>query len=399
MKDSLKNISLVSVTNLVNLGFGLVLFLAVATKLSKEEFGIYGLLTLLLVSFSKLIDFGSNSNYVTEFISKNKQYLNELVSFKIYAFFFAAFLSVVVLIFLNQISQVEILSSFILGLFFYGVNYTLFALFQRDEEFIKASLLNFIPATIKLCFGSLILLELITINLSQAFIIFSLSMAGSLFFVFFKYKELKEVKLKLNVKHFVRNFYLAGFSQTINESWSTISNQILKILKSLADLGTFSLASKLSNVFSIISFSIYTVILTSNAKRRRDETGYNIKESLILGLFLIFLATVGSIIAPYFFKLIFDDKFDDSIIIFSILIFSQAFTSIHKFLDNYFFIEEKSITLLKITSTKLVFFIILSIILTSSYGIVGLAFADLIVSISTTIFTFSYIINTQRYKK
>jgi PST family polysaccharide transporter len=224
-------------------------------------------------------------------------------------------------------------------------------------------------------------------------------MAGSLFFVFFKYKELKEVKLKLNVKHFVRNFYLAGFSQTINESWSTISNQILKILKSLADLGTFSLASKLSNVFSIISFSIYTVILTSNAKRRRDETGYNIKESLILGLFLIFLATVGSIIAPYFFKLIFDDKFDDSIIIFSILIFSQAFTSIHKFLDNYFFIEEKSVTLLKITSTKLVFFIILSIILTSSYGIVGLAFADLIVSISTTIFTFSYIINTQRYKK
>ena len=399
MKDSLKNISLVSVTNLVNLGFGLVLFLAVATKLSKEEFGIYGLLTLLLVSFSKLIDFGSNSNYVTEFISKNKQYLNELVSFKIYAFFFAAFLSVVVLIFLNQISQVEILSSFTLGLFFYGVNYTLFALFQRDEEFIKASLLNFIPATIKLCFGSVVLLELITINLSQAFIIFSLSMAGSLFFVFFKYKELKEVKLKLNVKHFVRNFYLAGFSQTINESWSTISNQILKILKSLADLGTFSLASKLSNVFSIISFSIYTVILTSNAKRRRDETGYNIKESLILGLFLIFLATVGSIIAPYFFKLIFDDKFDDSIIIFSILIFSQAFTSIHKFLDNYFFIEEKSVTLLKITSTKLVFFIILSIILTSSYGIVGLAFADLIVSISTTIFTFSYIINTQRYKK
>ena len=184
-----------------------------------------------------------------------------------------------------------------------------------------------------------------------------------------------------------------------NESWSTISNQILRILKSLADLGTFSLASKISNVFSLISYSIYTVILTSNAKRRRDETGYNIKESLLLGLFLILLATIGSTISPYFFKIAFDDKFDDSIIIFSILIFSQAFTSIHKFLDNYFFIEEKSKTLLYITTGKLVMFIILSIVLTSSYGILGLAFADLIVSVSTTVFTFSYIITTQRYKK
>jgi len=377
----------------------LILFLAVATKLPKEEFGIYGLLTLLLVSFSKLIDFGSNSNYVTEFISKSKHYLEELISFKIYSFMFASVTSTIVLIFVNHIYDLEIIGSFILGLLFYGVNYTLFALFQRDEEFIKASLLNFIPATIKLCFGVLILLNFITIDLKLAFIIFSLSMCGSLVFLIFKYQEFQNIKFRPRIFHFVKNFYLAGISQTINESWSTISNQILRILKSLADLGTFSLASKLSNVFSLISYSIYTVILTSNAKRRRDETGYNIKESLLLGLFLILLATIGSTISPYFFKIAFDDKFDDSIIIFSILIFSQAFTSIHKFLDNYFFIEEKSKTLLYITTGKLVMFIILSIVLTSSYGILGLAFADLIVSVSTTVFTFSYIITTQRYKK
>ena len=399
MKESVKNISLVSLTNLINLGFGLILFLAVATKLPKEEFGIYGLLTLLLVSFSKLIDFGSNSNYVTEFISKSRHYLEELISFKIYAFVGSSLISVLVLVLVNQIYDLEIILSFVLGLFFYGVNYTLFALFQRDEEFIKASLLNFFPALIKLGFGIVIFLNLLTIDLKLAFMIFSLSMCGSLVFLFFKFKEFKNIKFRPHIFHFVKNFYLAGISQTINESWSTIANQILKILKSLADLGTFSLASKLSNVFSLISYSIYTVILTSNAKRRRDEAGYNIKESLILGLFLILLATIGSIISPYFFKIAFDDKFDDSIIIFSILIFSQAFTSIHKFLDNYFFVEEKSKTLLFITTGKLVLFIILSIVLTSSYGILGLAFADLIVSASTTIFTFSYIISTQRYKK
>jgi O-antigen/teichoic acid export membrane protein len=399
MKESVKNISLVSLTNLINLGFGLVLFLAVATTLSKEDFGIYGLLTLLLVSLSKLIDFGSNSNYVTEYISKSKHYLDELISFKIYSFFGASILAVIILTLVNQIYSFQVILSFIFGLFFYGINYTLFAMFQKDEEFIKASLLNFVPATIKLVFGVLIFLNIAPVTLNQAFMIFSLSMFGSLFFVIFKIRDLKGIKFRPYILHFIKKFYLAGISQTINESWSTLANQILKLLKTLSDLGTFSLASKLSNVFSLISYSIYTVILTSNAKRRRDETGYNIKESLILGLFLIFLATIGSIVSPYFFKLAFDDKFDESIIIFSILIFSQAFTSIHKFLDNYFFVEEKSKTLLYITTTKLIVFIILSVILTNSYGILGLAFADLIVSIFTTIFTFNYIISTQRYKK
>jgi len=398
MKDSIKSITLVSATNLVNLGLGLILFLAVANKLPLEEFGIYGLLTLLLVSLSKLIDFGSNSNYVTEFISKSQHYLDELISFKIYAFFGSSFLAMVILYFLNEINNWQIILAFILGLFFYGINYLLFALFQRDEEFIKASLLNFIPGLIKAIFGLLIIFNLISVSLTLAFAIFSISMIGSAIFIPLKSKELRQFKFRPKILHFVRNFYLAGISQTINESWGTLSNQILKLLSNLADLGSFSLASKLSNVFSLVSYSIYTVILTSNAKRRRDETGYNIKESLILGLFLIFLATVGSIVAPYFFKLFFKNKFDDSIIIFSILIFAQAFTSIHKFLDNYFFVEEKSSSLFIITNAKFFTFIILSVILTLNYGIIGLAFADLIVSILTTIFTFSFIITTQRYK-
>lgn len=399
MKDSIKNITLVSVTNLINLGLGLILFLAAASKLALEDFGIYGLLTLLLVSLSKVIDFGSNSNYVAEFISKSKSYLDELISFKIFAFIFSSLLAVLILTLVNHIYSLEIILSFIFGLFFYGINYTLFALFQKDEEFIKASLLNFFPGLIKAIFGIAIFLNLITVNVSQTFSIFSLSMVGSSIFLIYKFQELRNFKFKLNIFHFIKNFYLGGIGQTINESWGTISNQILKLIKTLADLGSFSLASKLSNVFSLISYSIYTVILTSNAKRRRDETGYNIKESLILGLFLIFLATAGSTIAPYFFKVFFGNKFDNSIIIFSVLLFSQAFTSIHKFLDNYFFVEEKSHTLFYITLSKLIFFILLSVLLTKNFGMLGLAFADLIVSIITTIFTFSLIISTQRYKK
>jgi O-antigen/teichoic acid export membrane protein len=396
MKQSAKNISLVSLTNLINLGLGVILFLAAAIKLSKEDFGIYSLLTLLLVSLSKIIDFGSNSSFVSEFIGKSKNYLNELINFKIVAFIITSIISAITIIFLNKIYDFSIISAFILGLFFYGINYLLFAMFQKDEEFVKASLLNFFPALVKGIFGLLILTNLYHPNLTNTFQIFSISMIASALMIPLKAKELKSFKLDFKIAHFVKNFYLAGVSQIINESWNTISNQIIKLVKSLADLGTFSLASKLSNVFSVISYSIYTVILTSNAKRKRDDLSYNIKESLILGTFLLALASLGTIISPFFFKIFFGNKYDDSIFIFSILLFSQAFASIHKFLDNYFFVEEKSNVLFSLTNFKLFVFVGLSVLLTFNYGLIGIASADLISSVLLTVITFIYIINKSR---
>lgn len=391
MKEGLKKISLVSVTNLINLGLGLILFLAVAVKLPKEDFGVYGLLTLLLVSLSKIIDFGSNSSFVSEFISKGKNFVNELINFKIFAFFISSLIGLLIIRYLNNISLISIQISFVLGLFFYGINYLLFALYQKDEKLVLASILNFFPALVKAIFGILAFLGLINLNLESSFQIFSLSMAASMIMLIFKYKELLQFKFSFQILHFIRNFFLAGVSQIINESWNTLSNQILILLRSLSDLGNFSLASKLSNVFSVISYSIYTVILTTNAKRKKNYEGYNLRESLILGFALIIIATIGTIIAPFFFKLVFGNKFDESILIFSILIFSQAFASIHKFLDNYFFVEEKSEVLFLFTNIKLLSFIILSVLLTLNYGVLGLAFADLIVSVFTTVATFAFI--------
>ena len=190
MKQSAKNISLVSLTNLVNLGLGVIIFLAAAIKLSKEDFGIYSLLTLLLVSLSKIIDFGSNSSFVSEFIGKSKNYLNELINFKIVAFFVTSIISVITIIFLNKIYDFSIISAFILGLFFYGINYLLFAMFQKDEEFVKASLLNFFPALVKGIFGLLILTNLYHPNLTNTFQIFSISMIASALMIPLKAKEL-----------------------------------------------------------------------------------------------------------------------------------------------------------------------------------------------------------------
>jgi len=402
MKSSYKNLSLVGFSNFLNLGLGLILFSAAAKTLNIDEFGVYSLLTLFLVWFSKFIDFGSNSDFVSSFLGKSKNYLNELINFKIFSFIFISIIGSIALYsavnfyysFKNNILSINldlIIPLFILGLFFYGINYLLFALFQKDEKFIKASLLNFFPALIKGIIGGLVLLNFIKLDLSSFFAVFALSMVGSSVFLFEKYEELKNFKFSFQIYHFLKNFFLSGTSQQINESWGTISNFLTFVFKNLNDLGNYSFASKLSNVFSVISYSIYTVILTSNAKRKKESLSYNLKESIVLGFFLLLLATLGTFLAPTLIPFIFGDKFNQSITIFNILIFSGALASIHKFLDNYFFIEEKSYTLFAFTTTKLVLFIVLSYIFINSFGILGLALADLVVSFLTTTLTFTYI--------
>lgn len=397
MNSSFKNLSIVGFMNLTNLGLGLILFSAAAYKLPMEEFGIYSLLTIFLVWFSKFIDFGSNSSFVSKFLSKDKNYVEELINFKIISFIFTSFIASLTLIFIinyqsNPIPNlVDILIFFILGLFFYGINYLLFAFFQKEEKFFQATLLNFVPALIKGSIGLAVLLNAFNPSLKDFFGIFALSMAGSSIFLIGNFKIFKGFKFNFKISHFFKSFYLAGTSQQINESWGPISNFLAFLIKSLSDLSNYSFASKLSNVFSVLSYSIYTVILTSNAKRKKLSQNYNLKESLILGLILIVFATLGTLIAPFLINLLFQGKFNESIVVFGVLIFSGAITSIHKFLDNYFFVEEKSKTLLKITISKLVVFIVLSVLFINYFGIIGLALADLTVSIIVTAFTYSYI--------
>jgi len=383
LSKTLFNLSTVSLINFVNMGLGLIFFTAVAKALSLEDLGVYSLITLLLVSLSKLIDFGSNSSFVSDFISRNKNYLNEFLNFKFLSFIITSIVAYIFLFIVNRFNSFEIYLIFISGLFFYMWNYLFFALFQKEERFLEASLLNFFPALIKAIFGISVLTNILNINLITALTIFSISMAGSFLIGWRKIPELSVFKFNFKILHFVKNFYQAGISQFLSDSLGTTASQITKFLRDLTDLGTLSLASKLSNVFSTISYSIFTVILATNSKRKLESKLYNLQESIIIGGILFMLAVLGSLISPFFFSILFGDKFNDSIVLFNVLLFAGSFTATHRFLENYFYIEQKTGLLLKLTALKMILLISLSIILINYLGLLGVVIADLIASIIT----------------
>jgi O-antigen/teichoic acid export membrane protein len=390
-KKSFVDIFIVGSGNGINAVLGLLFFTMVARTLSIEDFGRYALLTSLLVSLSKIMDFGTNSLFVAKSITKPHDYINRLFSLKLVLFFATLVVATGTLFALNLVSS-TIVGIFFIGTIGYGINILLFAYFQRLEDFVKAITLNFIPAIIKALFAVLIFFGVINISLTQAFMVFSFSILFSMLLIPLLPKAFLRPKVTYeNVKSFFLETLPAGISQVIKEGWLAIANSIAKLTYTFTEVGIFSLANKIADIFTLISTSVFTVLLPTNAQRKKNKEAYDMKETGILSVGILVLALLGMIVANYLTVPIFGTKFEASLGLLNILILASAITAIHSFMDNYFFVEEKTVTLMKITVSKLIFFITSAFVLTNLYSLSGLAWATLLSAIFALVVTTSVI--------
>ncbi len=396
-QKSLLSIGVVSIGNISNAVLGLLFITAIARSLSLPEFGKYALLTSLLVAISKLIDFGSNSTYVAKSLTHENFDKNIFLTLKLMLALVAIPVSFIILKILNLLN-IYTLFTFTLGLMFYGVNITFFALFQKTERFLLAVGLNTFPAIIKGIFALLILTGNFLPTLNSALNIFAISMGSCIIFYFFLKKELKELKLKLMPKDALKLFKIsapAGIDLTINNGWSALSNATANVLTNVSNVGIFSVADKFASVFALLSLSIFTVLLPKNAKRKTSVDKY---EMVFLSVILLFIATVVSLIPDIGFTKIFGNTFVASEYIFKILIFAAAMTAIHTFMTNYFFIYEQTKYLMYISISKVTIFITSAVFLVSFYGLVGIAYAQLLSGIGALTLTIYFLYKLARSK-
>ncbi len=382
----LKKVSLVSAGNIINAGFGLIFLTACAKTLNVADFGKYALLTTLLVFMSKVVDFGSNSVFVAESLkTQNRQMLIErFYLLKVALFGVACLLSVVVLYFLGFGSP-PVITIFLVGLIFYSINVTLFAIYQSLEMFRHAVLLNTIPAIVKAILGGLMLLHIFTPSLLTIYAIFSLSMGLCIVLYFFIPKEFKFFRQTDNSSQgflpILTTSFPAGISQLISQGWPAISNTIVKISKGFTDVGVFYLADKIANVFNLVSLSIFTVILPQNARRKKENLPHDLKETAFLGVLILLLAFGFVGVSGIFVTKLFGDKFSGSLLILDILIVSSAISAIHAFMENYFYIHDSTKTIMYISLVKLGVFIALALALIPVLSLKGLALAQLVSSL------------------
>ncbi len=391
MKKSLKKIIFVGFGNVFNAVLGFAFLSAVAKTLDLESFGKYALITTLLVAVSKIIDFGTNSVYVAEAIStEDKSLINKFYTQKLLLLGISIPISLV-LLFILKLNTEKLVLYFILGLVAYAINYTLNAFFQKDEKFIHLVSLNTLPALIKGIFAFLIFSGSIYLNLEQAFMIFSLSIFSGIALIIFLSSEYKKFKFDFSeIKKYLEKCTPAGISLLIYEGWPSIANSIAKISKDFSNVGIFSIAEKIANIMLLGAISIFTVLLPKNARAKKRNEKFDFKEVFIISTFIIVLAFFGTLIARIFVDRFFGDKFSESLPLLGFLIFASAFTSIHTFMEHYFFIEEVTKYIMYINIGKLAIFLTLSYLLVPTMALKGLSLASLISAvmavIATTIF-------------
>ncbi len=396
MKKSLGKILLVGFGNVFNALLGFAFLSAVAKSLDLDPFGKYALLTTLLVALSKLIDFGTNSVYVAKSIStEEKSLLDTFYTLKIFLLLVSIPLSFVILEILG-LASINMFLIFTGGLVAYAINYTLNTFFQKTEKFIHLVSLNTLPALIKGIFSYLILSGALALNLEQSFMVFSLSLFSSTLLIFFIPDEFKSFKLTITgTRTFLKKSSPAGVSQLIYEGWPSIANTIAKVAKDFSNVGVFSIAEKIANMFSIASISIFTVLLPKNAYKRKRQEDIDFKEVFNISILILIAAFFSIFISKIFISEFFGDKFIESLPLMSFLIFASAFTAIHTFMEHYFFIEEKTNYIMYINIGKLGLFIILSALLVPSLALKGLSLANLLAAIAAVLATIIFVKRNQ----
>lgn len=394
IKNLIKKISFVSFGNILNAGFGVLLLTAAAKNLSLEDFGKYAFLASLLVGLSKIMDFGTNSNYVAISITNdnNDDNLdNALVSLKIILGSVALIISFIVLALFKLLTPtVAILFS--IGIVGYGINLTLLPFFHKTEKFQFIVLLNTIPSLIKGFIAVLVFVKLYPATTNTLFGAFSVSMLACSFLAFFLPRHKFNFEfVPIKALNLLKKSISAGISIFITGSFPAVANSIANLVKGFENVGIFSLADKISSVFSLISLSIFTVLLPKNSLKKRNNIKYEIKELFILAGGIISISIVATVALPVALSIIFGQKFAGSIQILNLLIFSSALSAIGSFIENYFYIEGKTTTMTMVSVTKLALFVILGITVVPVFGIVGLAWSHVFVAFlsTTTLFIIS----------
>ncbi len=379
MERSLQKIILVGAGNVFNAVLGFTFLSMVAKTLNLESFGKYALITTLLVAVSKLIDFGTNSVYVAKAISTSDNSLTDtFYTLKIVLLLISVPVSIILLNIL-KLGNPNLLTLFLLGLFAYAINYTLNTFFQKMERFAHLVSLNTLPALVKGTFAYLILSGKLELNLDQVFAVFSLSLFSSVLLIFLLPKEYKKFKIDFSkVKDFIKESTPAGISQLIYEGWPSIANTIAKIARDFSNVGIFSIAEKIANILALASISVFTVLLPKNARRKKRREGYDFKEIFVISMLILIVAFFGVFASKFFMSKFFGEKFAESLPLLGFLIFASAFTSIHTFMEHYFFIEEKTNYIMYINVGRLFIFLGLSWILIPTLSLKGLALANLL---------------------
>jgi O-antigen/teichoic acid export membrane protein len=395
-ESTLNKVSFVGVGNIANTVMNFTFLAVVARNLETDAFGRYAVLTALLLLVSRLIDFGTNSIFVSENIKSQDNSEIDLFYGQKILLFLVTIPAALIMLASFKLLTLQLFAIFFLGLVAYEFNFTLYAIFQREQNFPKLIFANTVPSLIKMTFAALIFFSLLRVNLTGAFLIFAGSVFADILLIpLLPRKYLLARPSFRGLKEKFKKTLSPGFSQIIYESWPTLNNGLTKLYNQFSDVGIFTIANKISSIFTLIAVSVFTVILPKNSVRVRQKLLFDLKEAVVFVGGLIALSVVAVLVSRIFVTKFFGVKFEASLPLLNLLILSSAFGAAQGILESFFFAESQTGFLIKTSLVKLAMLTICALALIPKLGLPGLAVSNLVAAILGLLLTF-YFINKAR---
>lgn len=407
LHPTIKNLSIVTTGNIFNsiLGFGAIIL--ISRNLGPEQFGIFSVIFGLFTLISKLGDLGGNATAI-KYISYFKQKQDTKSEKQVAGFFLGITYLFIVLVFLlvapfyNQIAAllnvkgyetwvfVAIISS--AGLIMFNTYSVIFQALEQFSNYVYAYTYTSLFKILAIVF--LIPLSYLTLKTSLG--IYFLSPVVGYLILFFILSKTFKYKIKPNLQKKALNkmtpfLYFMAISSIVGAVSEQISVFFSNIFFTSYDTGLLSSANRVSMVFIVIAGSVGTVLIP-RASKYTDLKNIKqfAKKSFLLGLVLFLLCIPVILFPKIVIMLTSGPQYLQASNLLIILTISSALVVLRASFSGVFFSLNKGQYFAYISIINLILEIPTTFILADIFGLIGIVYAKLLISIIFLIYSVLY---------
>lgn len=343
----LKNISFVTVAELISNLLSYFLIIFIARQLGATDLGIYSFAFAFAGIFTFAYDFGISYFFIRK-VSENrkhaKKYFGHYASLKLFFCLITMILPIIALLFLERgttVNTIVILAAS--SLFFQNYSYVARNTYSAFQEFRYEAYVRVLERVLAFIFGLSVLY--LGYGLLGFMIVLAFSSLTSSLYSFHLLKKL-DVKFTLTIdtnayKQMIKTGWLFWLSSVFIIIYFQIDTIMLSFMKGYEATGYYNAAYKLINVISkfpwIIVFVLFPVMSEAHSKMPKQVLKSILAKGMQVMVIVGFPLMVGTtLLAKDIIFFIYKENFEASIILLQILVWTSAFLFLSNILGWFF---------------------------------------------------------------
>ena len=394
----LKNASYLTIGHILSIIINFFGFIYIARFLGPSNYGVYSTVGAFVGLFGILTFIGLGKVVLREGSKDLKTmsyFIEKTIGVKILFTFIAINVCIIVSIFMPYTSLEKfyiIIYSFTLIYYsfegFLGTIYQAAEKMQYNAALVVLNRVLFVPLSITLLYLGFGLISLFIMALFSQFL--TLIINYRLTKRFLSYKFINKIEWDRPLLTSGLFFSILSFSVFLRTKIDIVMISILGTPRDVGIYGVpFNIVQTVLILRNILAVAFYPIFVKYFHNKRGDWRKI-VKYSLLLGISILIIALIGSIFSIQIITILFGDEYFESGVILSVLIFYIAFAFFNIPFSNTLQATHNEKNLLKITWIGPSLNIILNYFLFNIYGLIGIAYSTLIVTIIMLFITINY---------